>query len=63
MTSDTYELQKELKKDGAIGAMDLWTMIVLVVAIGCGAGIAESYFKSKRHATQQDPMTMQKIKS
>ena len=30
--------------------MDLWTMIVLVVAIGCGAGIAESYFKSKRHA-------------
>lgn len=29
--------------------MDLWTMIVLVVAIGCGAGIAESYFKSKRY--------------
>lgn len=30
--------------------MDLWTMIVCVVAIGCGAGVAESYFKSKRHA-------------
>ena len=36
--------------------MDLWTMIVLVVAIGCGAGIAESYFKSKRHnrSSRQD---------
>ncbi len=28
--------------------MDLWTMIVLVVAIGCGTGVAESYFKTQR---------------
>ena len=48
VTSDQYELHKELRKNGAIKAMDLWTMIVLVVAIGCGAGVAESYFKTQR---------------
>ena len=35
--------------------MDLWTMIVLVVAIGCGAGGAESYFKTQRAKKSQQP--------
>ena len=35
--------------------MDLWTMIVLVVAIGCGAGVAESYFKTQRAKRSQQP--------
>ena len=33
--------------------MDLWTMIVLVVAIGCGTGVAESYFKTQRNKRSQ----------
>ena len=33
--------------------MDLWTMIVLVVAIGCGTGVAESYFKTQRGKKSQ----------
>lgn len=33
--------------------MDLWTMIVLVVALGCGAGVAESYFKTQRSKKSQ----------
>ncbi len=28
--------------------MDLWTMIVLVTAIGCGAGLLGDYFKTQR---------------
>ena len=35
--------------------MDLWTMIVLVVAIGCGTGVAESYFKTQRAKKSQQP--------
>ena len=35
--------------------MDLWTMIVLVVAIGCGAGVDESYFKTQRAKKSQQP--------
>ena len=35
--------------------MDLWTMIVLVVASGCGAGVAESYFKTQRAKKSQQP--------
>ena len=42
-----------IRKDGAIEAMDLWTMIVLVVAIGCGTGVAESYFKTQRNKRSQ----------
>ena len=34
--------------------MDLWTMIVLVVAIGCGAGVVESYFKTQRAKKSQE---------
>tara|TARA_B100000902_G_scaffold143878_1_gene141313 strand:- start:451 stop:669 length:219 start_codon:yes stop_codon:yes gene_type:complete len=33
--------------------MDLWTMIVLVVAIGCGTGVADSYFKTQRGKKSQ----------
>ncbi len=28
--------------------MELWTMIVLVVLIGCGTGILSEHFKTKR---------------
>lgn len=35
--------------------MDLWTMIVLVVAIGSGTAVAESYFKTQRAKKSQQP--------
>ena len=35
--------------------MDLWTMIVLVVAIGVGAGMFSDYMKTKRATARSQP--------